>query len=152
MTRAQTDWHAGANHGENSPEDRSIFYLKPSAPRRAAHPPFAPCVARSAHLGGPAPAARYTYIDAFRGKTVTRETLLRYTVKSYYVNVLIRGNLLKTPVKDWPQVRAFLFIIFDLGFPWRPCSHMRLRPSPSAHASTGPALQSAHGRLAPSAR
>jgi hypothetical protein len=94
MTRAQTDWHAGANYGENSPEDRSIFYLKPL--RRAAHPPFASCVARFPHMGGPAPAAKYTYIDAFRGKTVTRETLLRYTVKSYSVNVLIRGNLWKS--------------------------------------------------------
>src|SRR5436190_17251038 len=38
-------------------------------------------------------------IDAFNGKTVTRETLLRYTFKSCPVNVLIRGNLWKT----WPS-------------------------------------------------
>src|SRR5207302_6367958 len=47
-------------------------------------------------FGGPAPAAKYTYIDAFNGKTVTRETLLRYTFKSRLVNVLIRGFLWKT--------------------------------------------------------
>src|SRR5205823_12278682 len=47
-------------------------------------------------FGGLAPAAKYTYIDAFNGKTVTRETLLRYTFKSGPVNVLIRGNLWKT--------------------------------------------------------
>src|SRR5438552_12501683 len=35
-------------------------------------------------------------IDAFNGKTVTRETLLRYTFKSRLVNVLIRGFLWKT--------------------------------------------------------
>src|SRR5207302_6251431 len=46
-------------------------------------------------FGGPAPAAKYTYIDAFNGKTVTRETLLRYTFKSCLVNVLIRGFLWK---------------------------------------------------------
>src|ERR1700674_1365453 len=62
---------------------------------RAACPPRAPCVARSPHLWCPAPAAKYTYIDAFNGKTVTRETLLRYTFKSSPVNILIRGNLWK---------------------------------------------------------
>src|SRR6267142_2414530 len=36
------------------------------------------------------------YIDALNGKTVTRETLLRYTLKSHSVNDLIRGNLWKT--------------------------------------------------------
>jgi len=35
------------------------------------------------------------YIDALNGKTVTRETLLRYTLKSYSVNDLIRGGLWK---------------------------------------------------------
>jgi inner membrane protein len=48
------------------------------------------------HFGSPAPAAKYTYIDAFNGKSVTRETLLRYTFKSLPVNVLIRGFLWKT--------------------------------------------------------
>ena len=57
---------------------------------------MAPCVAREPHFGGPAPAAKHTYIDAFHGKTVTRETLLRYTFKSRYVNVLISGNVWKT--------------------------------------------------------
>jgi hypothetical protein len=45
------------------------------------------------HLESPAPAAKHTYIDAFDDKTVTRKTLLRYTFKSYLVNVLIRGFL-----------------------------------------------------------
>src|SRR6266404_414668 len=36
------------------------------------------------------------YIDALNGKTVTRETLLRYTLKSYSVNDLIRGRLWET--------------------------------------------------------
>src|SRR6266436_9940440 len=35
------------------------------------------------------------YIDALNGKTVTRETLLRYTPKSHSVNDLIRGSLWK---------------------------------------------------------
>jgi inner membrane protein len=48
------------------------------------------------HFRSPAPAAKYTYIDAFNGKSVTRETLLRYTFKSLPVNVLIRGFLCKT--------------------------------------------------------
>ena len=47
-------------------------------------------------LVGPAPAARYTYIDAFNGKTVTRKTHLSYTVKCLFVNMLIRGNVWKT--------------------------------------------------------
>ena len=75
---------------------------------RAACLPPAPCVARFPHFGGPAPAAKYTYIDAFNGKTVTRETLLRYTFKSGPVNVLIRGNLWKT----WPSG-------FDLLSRWK---------------------------------
>jgi hypothetical protein len=77
-----------------SPEDRSLFYLKTSAPRRvlAAGPVRRPIP----HSRSPAPAAKYTYIDAFNGKSVTRETLLRYTVKSLHVNVLIRGFLWKT--------------------------------------------------------
>src|SRR5258708_26190041 len=61
-----------------------------------ASPRLAPCVARFPHAWRPAPAAKYTYIDAFNGKTVTRETLLRYTFKSYLVNVLIGGFLWKT--------------------------------------------------------
>jgi hypothetical protein len=73
------------------------FCLNDSAPRRL--PAARPCVARFPHFWGPAPAAKYTYIDAFNGKTVTRETLLRYTFKSVPVNVLIRGNLWKT----WPS-------------------------------------------------
>src|SRR5215470_15433834 len=45
--------------------------------------------------GGSAPAAKYINIDAFNGKTVTRETLVRYTFKSPPVNLLIRGNVWK---------------------------------------------------------
>jgi inner membrane protein len=48
------------------------------------------------HFESPAPAIKHTYIDAFHGKTVTRETLLRYTFKSLAVNVLIGGFLWKT--------------------------------------------------------
>jgi hypothetical protein len=33
------------------------------------------------------------YIDAVNDQNDTRETLLRYTFKSYAVNILIRGNL-----------------------------------------------------------
>jgi hypothetical protein len=113
MTRAQTGWRAGAKHGENSPEDRSFFYLKPSAPRRSS----AVCPVRRPfpHIGGSAPAARYTHIDAFRGKTVTRETLLRYTLKSHSVNVLIRGNLLKTHTeRDWGSTLSWREKSFSL--------------------------------------
>ena len=70
---------------------------------RAACPPLAPCVARFPHAWRPAPAAKYTYIDAFNGKTVTRETLLRYTFKSRPVNVLIRGFLWKTLGPERPS-------------------------------------------------
>ena len=66
----------------------------------AACPPLAPCGARFPHSGSPAPAAKHTYIDAFNGKTVTRETLLRYTFKSLPVNVLIRGFLWKNSHPD----------------------------------------------------
>lgn len=44
----------------------------------------------------PVPAANSVYIDAVRGKSVTRETLLRYTGKSSVVNVLISGFLWET--------------------------------------------------------
>jgi hypothetical protein len=46
----------------------------------------------------PAPATKYIGIDAFNGKTVTRQirqTLSRYTVKCPIVNHIIRGNVWK---------------------------------------------------------
>lgn len=43
-------------------------------------------------------ASKYIYIDAFRCQSVTRETLLRYTLKSALVNNLISGNLWKSIV------------------------------------------------------
>jgi hypothetical protein len=94
LAETRAGWRAGANHGEISPEDRSLFYLKTSAPRRllAAGPVRRPIP----HSGGPGPTGKHNYIDAFNGKTVTRETLLRYTFKSLPVNVLIRGFLCKT--------------------------------------------------------
>src|SRR2546430_12543793 len=82
------------NQGDHSPGHFSHFYLKICAPRRlsAAGPVRCPLPAPL----GPAPAAKYTYIDAFNGKTVTPKTLLRYTFKSCFVNVLIRGFLWKS--------------------------------------------------------
>jgi hypothetical protein len=78
----------------NPPEDRSLFYLKPSAPRRL--PAVRPVRCLPPAPQGSASPAKYTYIDAFSGETVTRETLLRYTFKSRRVNVLIRANVWKT--------------------------------------------------------
>src|SRR5260370_15421006 len=79
-------------------ENRSFFCLKTLAPRRL--PAAGPVRCPLPHSGSPAPAANHTYIDAFNGKTVTRETLLRYTLKSRLVNVLIRGFLWITSVHD----------------------------------------------------
>src|ERR1700694_3785743 len=64
-------------------------------------PAAGPCVARFPHFWSPAPADKHTYIDAINGKTVTRETLLRYTFKSHPVNVLIRGFLWKNSPLGW---------------------------------------------------
>ena len=50
------------------------------------------------HLWGSASAAGYTYIDALNGRTVTRQTHLSYTLKSQFVNILIRGFVWKTGV------------------------------------------------------
>src|SRR5256885_15916653 len=41
----------------------------------------------------PVPAANYISIDAVSPETVTRKTLLRYMVKSQYVNILLRASL-----------------------------------------------------------
>src|SRR5216683_2720434 len=97
LAEIRAGWRTGANHGEFS-QKIFDFCLKTSAPRRC--PPLAPCVARFTHFWGSAPAAKYTYIDAFNGKTVTRQTLLRYTLKSHLVNVLIRGFLWKNSHPD----------------------------------------------------
>ena len=65
--------------------------------RRAASLPFALHFARCPPSEyGPAD-SKYTYIDAVRCQTVTRETLPRYTFNSIPVNILISGNLWKTP-------------------------------------------------------
>jgi hypothetical protein len=78
----------------NPPPDRSscceILWL-----RRAASPPFALHFAFWCALRVRSPASKYIYMDAFRCETVTRETLLRYTLKSAPVNNLISGNLWK---------------------------------------------------------
>src|SRR6266700_3382280 len=94
FAEARAGWRAVANQGDSSPADLSIFCLRSCAPRRLPAA-GAPCVARFPHPWSPAHPAKHTYIDAFNGKTVTRETLLRYTFKSHLVNVLIRGFLWK---------------------------------------------------------
>lgn len=48
------------------------------------------------------PGSKYIYIDAFSSESVTRETLLRYTLNSIPVNNLISGNLWK---KSTPRVQ-----------------------------------------------
>src|SRR6266481_7929222 len=92
-SQSYTQAGAQAQTTGNSPKKIArFFYLKPSTPRRSptaglrASPALRTCEA-------PAPAAKYMYIDALDGKTVTRETLLRYTYKSHSVNDLIRGRL-----------------------------------------------------------
>jgi hypothetical protein len=81
---------------------RSVAFLFEAFRPTALIRPPVPCVARVPHLWGPAPAAKYINIDAFDGKTVTRETLLRYTFKSLPVNVLIGGKLYKTTYDSLP--------------------------------------------------
>src|SRR6202521_1809643 len=52
LAKIQAGWRAGANHGEFPQENRSLFYLKPSAPRRSpavclrASPALRTCEAR----------------------------------------------------------------------------------------------------------
>src|SRR6266567_3698461 len=99
FAEARAGWRAGANQGDSSPADLSIFCLRSCAPRRLPAA-GAPCVARFPHPWSPARPAKHTYIDAFNGKTVTRQTLLRYTFKSLAVNVLIRGFLWKNSHPD----------------------------------------------------
>jgi hypothetical protein len=93
LAETQTGWRSSANQGEISPEDRSLFLIETlcAAPLARRCPVRGPLPA----LSGSAPAAKYIYIDAFNGKYVTRETLLRYTFKSHSVNILIGGKLWK---------------------------------------------------------
>src|SRR5579864_4857771 len=92
--RAHSQGHrqAGAIAQTTERIPHTIFCLNPSAPRRsiAAGP-----VRRPVRILRAIPAAKYINIDAFNGKTVTRKTLLRYTLKSPGVNLLIRGNVWK---------------------------------------------------------
>ena len=78
----------------NPPPDHSSFceFLY-GTPRRqlAVRPVLARCPLSEY---GPAD-SKYIYIDAVRCETVTRETLLRYTLNSAPVNNLISGNLWK---------------------------------------------------------
>ena len=83
------------NHGEIAPRDRSSFCeILCAVPRcpLAARLVFRPLLALRVRR----PDSKYIYIDAVRSQSVTRETLLRYTVKSAPVNNLISGNLWKT--------------------------------------------------------
>src|SRR5438094_4235125 len=111
-----TPRHASVRaHSQRHTQARAQAQTRGSFPRRFLAFLFenlctAPLVCRrpralpaSRTFGGLAPAAKYTYIDAFNGKTVTRETLLRYTFKSHCVNILIRGFLWKTSL---PGVRV----------------------------------------------
>src|SRR5206468_8917375 len=104
-----TPRHASVRaHSQRHTQARAQAQTRGSFPRRFLAFLFenlctAPLVCRrpralpaSRTFGGLAPAAKYTYIDAFNGKTVTRETLLRYTFKSRLVNVLIPGFLGET--------------------------------------------------------
>src|SRR5438552_226142 len=93
VAQAQTGWRNGANHGEIP--TRSLAFLFESfcvvTPIRC--PPRASLISRT--FGGPAPAAKYIDIDAFNGRTVTRETLLSYRVHRPSVNLIFRGNVWK---------------------------------------------------------
>src|SRR6267378_1608936 len=88
------------------------------------------------------------YIDALNGKTVTRETLLRYTLKSHSVNDLIRGNLWKTLAGRTSTTRLHSVYNLRRRSLWHRSSHMRWRRSASARLSTAPAVRSGFGRLA----
>jgi hypothetical protein len=78
-----------------SPHQIVLLVVKSSRPRCAASPPFALCFAVGALSEYGPPDSKYINIDAFRCETVTRETLLRYTLKSIFVNNLIIGDLWK---------------------------------------------------------
>jgi|HubBroStandDraft_4_1064222.scaffolds.fasta_scaffold569155_2 hypothetical protein len=82
------------NYGE-SPHQIVLLVVKSSRLCCAASPPFALCFAVGALSEYGPPDSKYILIDAFRCETVTRETFLRYTLKSVFVNNLIRGDLWK---------------------------------------------------------
>jgi hypothetical protein len=93
----QADWRAGRvdAHGFGATQNNDGksplkigCYVKSFAARRL--PSTLP-----ASRFGPVPTAKHTHLDALRSRTVTPETLPRYTHKSYSVNILIRGNLWK---------------------------------------------------------
>src|SRR6266850_2001649 len=88
------------------------------------------------------------YIDALNGKTVTRETLLRYTLKSHSVNDLIRGNLWET--LEGRTSTTLLPPGYNLWrrLSWRRSSHMQWRLSVSARLSTALAVRSGFWPLA----
>src|SRR6267142_4461865 len=88
------------------------------------------------------------YIDALNGKTVTRETLLRYTLKSYSVNDLIRGSLWETLGGGFPQLGSLPATILWRRSPWRRSSHMQWQLSASARLSTALAVRSGFWPLA----
>jgi len=78
--------HSAANAITASfPLFREEHALRPSPAFSAAR-----CIAASEARKA---AEKHFYIDAFRDKNDTRETLLRYTFKSHSVNVLIGGYL-----------------------------------------------------------
>lgn len=77
-----------------SPPDRSSFCeILCAVPRcpPAARPVLRPLPALRVRR----PDSKYIYIDAVRRQSVTRQTLLRYTLNSACVNTLISGNLWK---------------------------------------------------------
>src|SRR6476646_5581956 len=76
------------------------------------------------------------YIDALNGKTVTRKTLLRYTLKSYSVNHLIRGGLWKNRPGNASDGAPYrLPSLEDRRSSWHRSSHMRWQPSASVPVS-----------------
>lgn len=106
VAEGQTGWRNGANHG--GIPTRSLAFLFESFCVRDAHSPPAPCVARIPHFCGRSPAAKYIDIDAFNGRTVTRQTLLRYRVNCLRVNVIIRADSWKNtgpgaPASAWER-------------------------------------------------
>ena len=98
MPRWRSQLHCGhRNELWGIPHQITRVFVNSFMVRRAASLPFAQYFARCPPSEyGPAD-SKYTYIDAVRCQTVTRETLLRYTFNSIPVNILISGNLWKTP-------------------------------------------------------
>lgn len=80
---------------EKPPHRIVRLFVNSSMMRRAESFPFALCSARFPLLRVRCPDSKYICIDAFRCQSVTRKTLLRYTLNSIPVNILISGNLWK---------------------------------------------------------